>query len=104
MVEEFFISKMVSHNTMVSGEMTYLMAGVLCILKLELGKNMRENLGMESKKAEEECTLQMALYTMENFEEIKYPAEEEGSVLMAKFHRSIGIQLALNYFLDHPNF
>lgn len=77
MEEGYFIIKMGNLNMMVNGEMISLMVGELYILRLELGRNMKESSKMESRKEEEECILPMVLYMMASSEVIRSQEEVE---------------------------
>lgn len=68
---------MENHNTKDNGEMICIMDGVLYILRMPHGLNMKVNLKMESSKVEEECIFEMVRSMMENSEEIKFQEEEE---------------------------
>lgn len=58
-----------------NGEMIFLMVGELYFPKLQIGTNMKENLGMELRKVEVECILETDLSMMENLGLIKFQGE-----------------------------
>lgn len=67
-----------------NGEVTYIMDGELFIRKYRTGKSMKESLRMEWKRVEDEYISEMEVFTMENFEGIKYQEEGEKWTLTVK--------------------
>ena len=82
-------------NTGDSGIMMSLMVGEHNTHKMEnLGKNIKDNFKMGFEMEGEKCTSPMARYTKDNFEVERYQEEVERYVLMEKWRRRIGRQLA----------
>ena len=104
MVLVLFTLKMVVLNIKVNGETIYTMVGVLYMLRLETGVNMKVNSKMALNKVEVESTSVMALFMMVNSEAIKFLEGDERLVKMEKSSKNTGMLLILRDLVEAKYF